>query len=620
MTPEEFDARVQRLEAQSKRSPGLYRFRVFCLALVGYAYIGSVLLLLLGLVGLSVLAVASGHGVALFAKVGWLVAVLVWTTVRSLWVRIPAPEGTRLDRRTAPSLWEGVEAIRKPMRAPRPHVVLLTDDFNAAVVQVPRLGVLGWQKNYLLLGLPLLLAMPLRELQAVVAHEFGHLAGAHGRFGGWIYRQRMGWARLLERLEVERSWGNFLFRRFAEWYAPFFNAYTFVQARAQEYEADREAASIAGPTYTASALVRLEVASGVLGERFWPSVQGAVRTQPAPPPDVFQRMARALEAPVEDADAQALLDRALARETTSSDTHPCLRARLAALDAKAQLPAPFQQSAAEALLGDALPALAKLLGDRWRTGVAGAWKEGHQQALAQRKRLADLESRRARERLETGEEWEWACLLSAEGRSQEANAVLEQLASDAPDFAPAQQAWGQLLLARGDEAGLGHVDRALDLCAEGGLSACQAAYAFLAERGRESEAQRYVERARNYQATVEAAQLERQSYTLGDPLEPHGLEEVTLAPLREQLARLPQVGAAFLVRKRVRLLPEHPVWVLGVRARRNLSGTDALQEKLAKVLEFPGDFFVFVFGRGQAKRRVEEFERVAGGAFYERTG
>jgi hypothetical protein len=33
------------------------------------------------------------------------------------------------------------------------------DDFNAAVVQAPRLGLFGWYRNYLLIGLPLAKAL-----------------------------------------------------------------------------------------------------------------------------------------------------------------------------------------------------------------------------------------------------------------------------------------------------------------------------------------------------------------------------------------------------------------------------------------------------------------------------
>jgi Zn-dependent protease with chaperone function len=57
---------------------------------------------------------------------------------------------------------------------------------NASVVQIPRLGVFGWSRNYLTVGVPLLDAVTPEQFEAVLAHELGHLARAHGRFRTWI--------------------------------------------------------------------------------------------------------------------------------------------------------------------------------------------------------------------------------------------------------------------------------------------------------------------------------------------------------------------------------------------------------------------------------------------------
>ena len=86
--------------------------------------------------------------------------------------------------------------MRLQLKGPRFHHVLLVDDLNAGVIQRPRLGVFGWPSNYLLLGLPLLEALSPEEALSVVAHEYGHLAGAHGRFEAFVYRLRRTWSML----------------------------------------------------------------------------------------------------------------------------------------------------------------------------------------------------------------------------------------------------------------------------------------------------------------------------------------------------------------------------------------------------------------------------------------
>src|SRR4030095_76692 len=119
-----------------------------------------------------------------------------------------------------------VREVETAVQSPHVHHIILTDDFNAAVVQIPRLGVFGWQKNYLLVGLPLMQALSPAQFRAVIAHELGHLSGNHGRFAGWIYRVRLTWVQLLTRLQQEGRHGSFIFERFINWYAPFFNAYS----------------------------------------------------------------------------------------------------------------------------------------------------------------------------------------------------------------------------------------------------------------------------------------------------------------------------------------------------------------------------------------------------------
>ena len=172
---------------------------------------------------------------------------------------MPAPEGRFITRGQAPELFAVLDGLRKKLRGPPIHHVLITGDFNAGIVQVPRLGVAGWPANYLLLGLPLMQALSGQHIEAVLAHEYGHLAGAHGRFASWIYRVRLAWAQLAATLEETAQWSALLFRRFFAWYAPYFAAYTFVLARANEYDADRCSADIVGADIAADALVSVAV-------------------------------------------------------------------------------------------------------------------------------------------------------------------------------------------------------------------------------------------------------------------------------------------------------------------------------------------------------------------------
>ena len=137
-----------------------------------------------------------------------------------------------LDPKRFPSLFDTLDAIRFRLEAPPIHRVVLTWELNAGLAQVPRLGVLGWPRNTLSLGLPLLLVLRPESFRAVVAHELGHLSGNHGAFGAWLYRIRHTWQRVLEGLMERDAKLDFGLRRFFRWYVPYFEVCAFRLLRA----------------------------------------------------------------------------------------------------------------------------------------------------------------------------------------------------------------------------------------------------------------------------------------------------------------------------------------------------------------------------------------------------
>jgi Zn-dependent protease with chaperone function len=141
----------------------------------------------------------------------------------------------------------------------------------------------GFPRNYLCIGMPLLVALPHSHVRAVLAHEFAHLSHAHGKFGAWCYRIRMTWSQLLHALEAERHWTARLFRWFFHWYVPLFAAYTFVLMRRHELEADDLAAEIVGRAAMAQTLVDLEVRGALLSNQFWSPLWDEAGTGPARP-------------------------------------------------------------------------------------------------------------------------------------------------------------------------------------------------------------------------------------------------------------------------------------------------------------------------------------------------
>ncbi len=612
----EFRALVARLETRAARRPGAYKLEVGGLAVLGYAYVLGVLALLVGLlVGLIALAASVRGGGGLVGKLALPIVFVMYAIARALWVRIPPPEGIALSRSAAPKLFEGLDEITEALAAPRFHDVLLTDDYNASVVQVPRLGAFGWQRNYLIVGLPLMQVLSPDQFRAVLAHEMGHLSGNHSRFRGWIYRVRRTWGTMLARLEAQGSGlGQVLFTRFLRWYAPFFNAYSFVLARSNEYEADRCSAEVAGPENAGAALLRLQVGNRFLSETYWPSVYRRVAESTEPPEDVYASLGAALRSDMPVQDLGPWVDEALRRPTDYADTHPSLADRLVALGLSPETSRRLVSSAANDppaasyYFGSREAGLTRQLERAWREGVAPHWEARHQAIHQSRGRLAELDAKASEGRLEAEEQWERVG-LTAEFDHAAAVPLAEELLHADADHAGARMFVGRSLLERGDERGVHHLEVAMRATPHAVLPACDSLFDFFWSRGRRSDAERFRKVGEEHAATVEAARVERTTPPKPTELRPHDLAPDAVARIREALAEYP-VAEFYIVRRAVTLMPEIPCYLVGIVVRRRwyqLSDQKkdvTLRDRVMREIGWPEETYGFLLEHGLKKLRA----------------
>lgn len=510
MTHEEYVGMVRRLEEYARREPKRYAMRVGLLAALGYAYVLLVLGVLAALLYLLAWATFSLRMHAWTLKFGWVLLMLAWVVVRALWVKMPAPEGVALTRAEAPRLFALADELAATLGAPRVHVVQVDGEYNASLAQVPRLGPFGWHRNYLTLGLPLMHALTPEQFRAVLAHELGHLSGNHGRFGAWVYRVRQTWAQLLARLEIEERWGSFAFVKFVNWFAPYFNAYSFVLARRHEYEADRAAARVTGERGAALALAAVEVKGAYLSEKYWPEIYRRAEEQSEPTPGAFAGMWHALRAGVAAGEAHQFLRRSLAQETGYEDTHPALADRLAALGLDARAGEELAEevaregegaeTAAEHYLGALRGELSRRLDAEWCESVAPGWRERHEYATKSRRRLAELEEKALTKELTAEEAWQRAEWTAEFKGADAAVPLLRELISHKRRSvaAGARFMLGQILISRDDEEGVAHLEQAMAAEADYVPAGCQWLYDYMRRSGRDEEAEAYRRRLIQY--------------------------------------------------------------------------------------------------------------------------
>jgi Zn-dependent protease with chaperone function len=450
-----YRALVEQLSVFSRQQPDAYRRRVFLAALGGYAVILAVVLLLIGVAALCIGAIFFAKGFAGFGiKFAFVAGLLAFGVARSMVIERYRPDGVRLSEADAPLLFALIEQIRRIVGGPGIDAVYVSDELNASMAQPPRFMIFG-ARNLLTIGLPLMQSLTRDELASVVAHELGHSVGDHGRSAAFVYRVRMRWMQLSERLPDGLVAG--LLRRFFSWYGPWFNAYSFVLARSQEYEADRIAARFTSPEIAASALTRIDLQAERFGQH-WNAVWRESRHSDAPAAMPYGAAREALRSAEFE---QVSLGRLLARLTDLNDTHPSLADRLAAWGVPAGLPRPLQVSAAEELLGDLEAELVHRFDEEWWAANQNWWEHWNAQAkeeAAEHQRLEDLIRGGAATLDDHTRYIELAELIEGLGAANDAR---RRALVEFPDAHLVRFQLGAGLLELGDGEGVQHIENAI---------------------------------------------------------------------------------------------------------------------------------------------------------------
>ncbi|WP_372525005.1 M48 family metallopeptidase [Piscinibacter sp.] len=603
MDDTDFRRLVAHYEHASRHEPRRFASTTAAMAAFGYAAI-------VGTFGISAMGLAWGLGQFAHGRVSyWRVMIvlgcasLLWSLARALWSRQTAPEGLRVTRNDAPRLFELIDKVRQRCGAKRPDVVLLDGELNAAIVQQPRLGLLGWHRDYLIVGLPLLMALDVKQLAAVVAHEFGHLHGAHGKLGAWVYRTRRSWWKLAEARERSRvgaSFADSALALFFRYFFPRFNARAFVLSRQQEYEADRMAHKVAGTKAGAEGLISIGVQARFLDECFWPDVFKQADQSPEPKVLPYSAMRERLREALVHPQAEAWLRESLKRLADPTDTHPSLRDRLEFAEVAPRLPAPPAASAADALLRDSLDAWIARVDQRWQCDVAERWARYHRHWKAQRQLAQELADERAKDRLDPDDHLSWVRAVRQVDGAAASEVVLRQLLADHPGQPDARYALG-LSLIGGDVAASPSVDEGAQLlrtlaeeshaCS---LAAGQRYEQWLEANERFAELKAWRERLRVLEQQSEAAWEALHDFDGSPQFAAAALSKRALRPVVDLLRREPAVGRAFLVRKSSAGTPSWRFCVLVIERARLIAQPDAQRwwAELRERIDLPCPFMV----------------------------
>ncbi|MCP4854695.1 MAG: M48 family metalloprotease [Fuerstiella sp.] len=607
-----FDDLVECIEDRFANRPGALARHTWLWLLLGYA----VVILLTGLLvggGLAVFVAGifrPGIGIVLVIIGGMLMTFGLGQVGALVPVGSYDPAGRPLRSDEAPELHQLITLLQRDLECPRIHQILLTEDFNAAIVQASRLGIFGWSRSSLILGVPLLLAASPQETASILAHEFGHISKRHGRQGNRIHLMHQSWEQLFLKLQQNSGSGfiriaGTLVLQFLNWYWPRFHARAFVMSRQNEYMADRIAVEATNAESTAAALWRIDCTGQMLEHQFWKNLWAETSTAPDPPDNLCERLTIACREAPNAGNASGWCDHALQRVTNNEDTHPCLSDRLCAIGVSSRqmrsegFPAAPHVSAAEGLLTEDLRQIQEGINQLWRNTVLSIWRDRHRRiAVIDRLRQEPKQSPVSTSTDPT-ELWKQARrILDVQGLDA-AEPNLRQVLQVKPDHIGATLALGQLRLGQGHEDGEDLLQHVLGLqTAEWTQAAGDALERHFSQTGQRDSLKHVRQQMDAFEKARAAAEEERTEIRRGDVFASHGLTATELRSVHAALLKQEHCLVAWLVQKEMQHFPEERLFVVcvdsstrtsrGLRADRN----DRMITSLLLTLELPGRPFI----------------------------
>lgn len=611
-TEEDFIDLVKRSELAAEQDIKSYKFKLALFALLGYFVIFFSVFCLIALVGGTIgIALVSSSLFLLLIKKKLIFVILfaIWTFLKALWVKFEKPTGHVLKRGKYPELFGEIDALSKTLDALKIHQVIIEDNLNAAVVQHPKYGLLGGQRNTLYLGIQLLLALPADEMRSVLAHEFGHLSGNHSRFSAWIYRVRLSWQRIMHAFDDNNSFGAGLMRRFFSWYAPKFSAYSFALARRNEYEADQVAAELTTPNTAAKALVSVYAQAPYIDKEYWDWFFQQADQQAEPSVAPYAGLADFLKQnPISRADLLANIKQQMQQETHYTDTHPALKDRVEAITDAAVIPGPFEKSAAEQWLGESYRELLNHFDHMWLADNAEKWRQRYDYVcLAKQVINANRDSQLGD--LPDDELWDLSLYRDEFDSPQAALTAFNTYQQRYPDSIGAAYYVGRILAQQEDENALTHLRKALR-----GAGVFEEVghwgYQLLEQKGKQEAAESWWQEVVEASEAHHRAAVERSNVSIEDEFIEPTIEPELEQKIVEVLKQHSNAGASWLAEKVLHEPDQNPVYIVAFRPRGFYFSFEAAMEAVAS--ELPGDANIFVVSLWGDTKKLAKQVRKAG--------
>ncbi len=555
---------LRKLEAYASKHPKLYNFNVYMLAAFGVTFVLGFFILFLGLIGALIFLSTKSHhlNVGVIKLIIFLGIPLV-IIIKSSFVKMGEPYGVEIKREEAPMLFDMIDEIRDQLKTPKISKILIDYTYNASVSQIPRLGLLGFNKNYLVIGLPFLLCMSKDRLKSIIAHEMGHISKRHGFITTQIYILRNTWNNIVYFLEQENHVSSFVFRFFLDKFLPFFNSYSFILMRKHEYEADKLAAEVVGEKITGETFIYGSLYYRLYNDHF-NNFSKIAKTERKPPQNPISSLSESFKNELSNQEIFEIINHQLKEEITYEDVHPSFKDRLDALNYKIDrdFKPVFNRSSLD-LLGKDAKAICKRIDEYWLSFNKDYWNSLYKSAKVSEKQIATLESK---ENLTEDNMIDQGFHFLNLGDKEKAMECFEKVLKDNPDNHEVNFEYGLLLLSKEKDEGVKYLKKAAELKYQCKLEALSHIYSYYKSKNDEENADYYYDKYTEFSNIYQQSEVERSQWQNTKLLQ-HDLSLKEIDMYVDHLKNYEDIEKAYLVKGSVKHFPDYPCYYLAIELK-----------------------------------------------------
>lgn len=306
-------------------------------------------------------------------------------------LRFPRVSGLKLSKELAPKLYAVIAGVRKYTSQPSIRNVVLTDQYELRIDEVPRLGYPFVTSNTLVIGIPVLQSLSDEQFRGMLLRKFGQYANGRFRLSHWLFRSRLLWQHYLGVLMSRKRFGETPVRWFFSIYSPLFDAFTIPAARMDELTADSAVLEWLNDRDYFEMMKSDVIAEVFFENGYWRKVNHLGLKNPKNIVRPFEELELNSSHLNSKEDRLEWLKAAYLAKQKSSRAMPVLRSRMESIGQSKLLAVPVVEKAAiDIYLGDARKNYISLIDKLWHSTTFLRWKADYEKRLIDIKRVKML--------------------------------------------------------------------------------------------------------------------------------------------------------------------------------------------------------------------------------------